>query len=49
MSGAENLVARWVVAPKVTKEETAHFILKVTDKGTPALSRYRRVVVRILP
>ena len=49
MSGAENLVARWVVAPKVTKEETAHFILKVTDKGTPALSRYRRVVVRVVP
>jgi hypothetical protein len=49
MSGAENLVARWVVAPEVTKEETVHFILKVTDKGTPALSRYRRVVVRVVP
>jgi|GEM_PF-2329808 len=25
------------------------FILKVTDKGTPALTRYKRVVVEILP
>ncbi|WP_346860704.1 nucleoside hydrolase-like domain-containing protein [uncultured Draconibacterium sp.] len=38
-----------IVAPEVEKTETAHFILKVTDKGTPALSRYKRVIVTILP
>lgn len=36
-------------APEVTKSETAHFILKVTDKGAPALTRYKRVVVTIVP
>jgi hypothetical protein len=33
----------------VEKPEMLHFILKVTDKGTPALTRYRRVIVDILP
>ncbi len=36
-------------APAVNKPETAHFILRVTDKGSPPLSRYRRVVVTITP
>lgn len=36
-------------APVVTKTETAHFIVKVTDKGSPALARYRRVIVTIVP
>ncbi|MFC2137398.1 nucleoside hydrolase-like domain-containing protein [Bacteroidota bacterium] len=36
-------------APKVEKEETIHIILKVTDKGEPQLSRYKRVIVNILP
>ncbi|HEY4198248.1 MAG TPA: hypothetical protein VGM63_22060 [Mucilaginibacter sp.] len=26
-----------------------HFILRVTDKGTPALTRYKRVIVTVLP
>ncbi|MEO6850150.1 MAG: hypothetical protein ABI203_10925 [Mucilaginibacter sp.] len=34
-----------IVAPIVDKKETAHFILKVTDKGTPHLSRYKRIIV----
>jgi hypothetical protein len=38
-----------IYAPIVERLKTAHFILKVTDKGDPPLSRYRRVVVRILP
>lgn len=38
-----------IKAPEVSKPETAHFILKVTDKGTPALSRYKRVIVNIIP
>jgi hypothetical protein len=35
--------------PEVTQTETAHFIVKVTDKGTPALTRYARVIVTIEP
>ncbi len=38
-----------IVAPEVDKPESVHFILKVTDKGTPALSRYKRVIVTIDP
>lgn len=38
-----------IVAPEVDKPESVHFILKVTDKGTPALSRYKRVIVTIEP
>ena len=34
---------------EVQSEKTAHFILEVTDNGTPALSRYQRVIVNILP
>jgi hypothetical protein len=49
INSAENMHNAWVIAPEVEKKETAHFILKVTDKGTPPLSRYRRVIVDILP
>ena len=45
----ENSHTVTVTAPKVDKAETAHFILKVTDKGTPALTRYKRVIVTIVP
>lgn len=38
-----------VTAPIVETEQTIHFILKVTDKGTPALTRYKRVIVTVLP
>lgn len=38
-----------IKAPDVTGPQTVHFILKVTDKGTPALSRYKRVIVTIIP
>lgn len=37
------------IAPKVTSPQTVHFILKVTDKGTPALTRYKRVIVTVIP
>lgn len=49
MPGADNLHRRAFVAPKVTRRETAHFILEVTDKGTPALTRYQRVIATIEP
>ena len=47
--GAENFDRYNVTAPKVDKTVTAHFILKLTDKGTPSLSRYQRVIVTIEP
>jgi len=46
---AENLAQIDLMAPKVDKTETVHFILRVTDKGTPPLSRYKRVIVTIAP
>jgi len=47
---AENLyLMHTIIAPEVDEPKTAHFILKVTDKGTPALSRYKRVIVTIEP
>jgi len=49
INGAENAVRAWVTAPKVDKPETLHFILRVTDKGSPALSRYKRVIVTVTP
>ena len=36
-------------APEVESPQTLHFILKVTDKGTPALTRYKRVIVTVVP
>jgi hypothetical protein len=48
-AGAENVCHVSFKAPKVNQLETAHFILKVTDKGKPALSRYQRVIVTIVP
>ncbi len=36
-------------APKVEQAETLHLILRVTDKGSPALTRYKRVVVTVTP
>lgn len=47
--GAENVHGVYVTAPKVEKKETLHFILKLSDKGTPALTRYKRVIVTVVP
>lgn len=49
IDSAENLKRVNIIAPKVEKEETAHFIVKVSDKGSPRLSRYKRVIVTIVP
>jgi hypothetical protein len=47
---SENLYnVHTIVAPEVDKPQTVHFILKVSDKGEPALSRYKRVIVTIIP
>jgi len=49
VEGAENVDRANFTAPKVDEEVTAHFILKLTDKGSPPLSRYKRVIVTIVP
>jgi hypothetical protein len=49
IDSAENARGIYVRAPEVEKNETAHFILKVTDKGKPQLSRYKRVIVHKIP
>ncbi|GAB4025195.1 DUF1593 domain-containing protein [Spirosoma koreense] len=46
---AANLYDLPVTAPTVDKPQTIHFILRVTDKGSPALSRYKRVIVEVTP
>ncbi|WP_054685265.1 DUF1593 domain-containing protein [Rhodothermus marinus] len=48
-NSAENARGVYIIAPEVEREETAHFILRVTDKGNPPLSRYKRVIVTIIP
>lgn len=47
--GAENVHGVYVTAPQVDKKETLHFILKLSDKGTPTLTRYKRVIVTVVP
>ncbi|HWI87140.1 MAG TPA: nucleoside hydrolase-like domain-containing protein [Sphingomonas sp.] len=47
--GAANLSHVMFKAPDVSKAETAHFIVRVADKGNPPLARYARVIVTILP
>lgn len=49
VNGAENVHMAHFTAPKVDKEETAHFILKLTDRGKPKLTSYKRVIVTIMP
>ncbi len=36
-------------APEVENAETIHIILKVTDKGEPRLTRYKRVIIKVIP
>ncbi|HRI11371.1 MAG TPA: DUF1593 domain-containing protein [Verrucomicrobiota bacterium] len=36
-------------APTVDSRETIHLILSVSDRGTPPLTRYSRVVIRVNP
>ncbi|MDX1293374.1 MAG: DUF1593 domain-containing protein [Hyphomonas sp.] len=49
MGHAVNDFEVWFQLPEVDRVETVHFILKVTDKGTPPLTRYERVIVTIEP
>ncbi|HEV6965699.1 DUF1593 domain-containing protein [Roseateles sp.] len=47
--GAENLRRTGLRVPEVDAPATAHVIVQVTDKGSPALTRYRRVILHIQP
>jgi len=47
--GAADMPGIYLAAPKVDKPETIHIILRVTDKGTPPLSRYKRIIVTVTP
>jgi Cellulose-binding Sde182, nucleoside hydrolase-like domain/Cellulose-binding protein Sde0182, C-terminal domain len=49
VNGAENQRGAFVTAPEVRERTTLHFIVRVTDKGNPPLTRYGRVVVTVLP
>ena len=48
LKNSDNKVVSFI-APHVEKSETMHFILAVTDRGVPALTRYQRVVVNVMP
>ena len=43
----ENVYQVTRVAPAVSHAQTMHFILQVTDKGIPPLTRYKRVIVTV--
>ena len=45
--GAPNIHRVSVRAPEVSKPEDIHFILQLTDKGHPNLTRYQRIVVHV--
>ena len=38
-----------IIAPLVSRPETIHIILAVIDDGTPALTRYQRVIITVFP
>jgi hypothetical protein len=44
-----NTGAAWFTAPRVTRPETVHIVLAVTDQGAPPLTRYQRVILTIFP
>lgn len=48
MDGVRNPVMSFTV-PDVDQSEIIHIILSVTDNGSPPLTRYRRLIVNILP
>jgi hypothetical protein len=49
IENAHTRQASFVVPNNAFKPGTMHFILAVTDDGTPALTRYRRVIVTVTP
>jgi len=49
IEGTQNAHLAHINAPRVKEETSFHVILKVTDKGTPALCSYKRIVVTVKP
>ncbi|MDZ7606419.1 MAG: DUF1593 domain-containing protein [Cyclobacteriaceae bacterium] len=51
MENTESSTMRFRIHPEVdlTKPQTTHLILEVMDNGTPALTRYQRVIVNVFP
>jgi hypothetical protein len=47
--GTENLARVRFQVPPVDAPATAHVIVQVTDKGSPSLTRYQRIVLTIRP
>ena len=47
--GAQNMRRAGMRIPDVDAPATAHVVVQVTDKGSPPLTRYGRVVLRISP
>lgn len=45
----ENTAKARAQAPTVDSQQEIHFILKVTDRGRPRLTRYKRLIVTVLP
>ncbi len=49
VGAANNVHLVHLTAPELEQEASLHLILKLTDKGSPALSRYKRVIVTVKP
>ncbi len=48
LENADKQVANFI-APSTDKVKSIHFILQVTDDGSPNLTRYQRVIVNVMP
>jgi hypothetical protein len=46
IEGADTAGA-WFTAPAVSRPETVHVVLALTDRGDPPLTRYRRVILTV--
>src|SRR5690606_36969622 len=49
IQNADRAQASFVVPPRFFRSGTLHLILAVTDRGSPPLTRYQRVVVDVRP
>ena len=49
IADADKAKASFTVPVKFGRPGTMHLILAVTDNGTPALTRYKRVIVTVMP
>jgi hypothetical protein len=49
LSPLPNQAGNWITAPQVERTETLHVIVRVSDKGSPPLARYARIVLTIEP